>query len=159
MNTIDDIDRKIIDILQDDGRISNSELARRIGLTPTPTLERVRRLERDGVIKNYKAVVDEQLLGLGMIVFVSISLSMHQLKTVEEFCDAVDKIPEVLACYHTTGEGDFLLKIVTSGTTSYEELMWEKLTRLPGVNRIHSTVVLSTKKYETKLPVNAGGKS
>lgn len=156
MLPLDDIDKKIIDILQDDGRISNSELARRVGLTATPTLERVRRLEREGVIKKFKAVVDEKSLGMGMTVFVAITLSMHQLKTVEDFCDEVDKIPEVLACYHTTGDADFLLKVVTGNTGDYEELMWKKLTKLPGVNRIHSTVVLSTKKHETKLPVHIG---
>jgi DNA-binding Lrp family transcriptional regulator len=156
---LDAIDKKILDILQENGRLSNNELARRIGLTATPTLERVRRLERDGIIKGYRTIVDEEKIGKGLTVFVSISLAMHKLQAVEEFCDEVDKMPEVLACYHTTGEADFLLKVVVSDTADYEHVMWQKLTRLPGVQRIHSMVVLSTRKDETKIPIDLGEES
>jgi len=156
---LDATDKKILNILQENGRLSNNELARRIGLTATPTLERVRRLERDGIIKGYRTIVDEEKIGKGLTVFVSISLAIHKLQAVEEFCDEVDKLPEVLASYHTTGEADFLLKVVVHDTTDYVHLMWQKLTRLPGVQRIHSMVVLSTRKDETKLPIDQGDES
>jgi Lrp/AsnC family leucine-responsive transcriptional regulator len=153
MLQLDDTDRKILEVLQEDGRITNNKLAKEIGLTTTPTLERVRRLEKSGLIKGYRAILDEKKLGKSMSVFASVSLTMHNHKTVQEFCEAIQDLHQILAAHHISGEGDFLLKIVVSSTAEYESFLLNHLTQLPGVQKIQTTVVLSTKKEETKLPI------
>ena len=151
---LDSSDIKILEILQNEGRLPNNELANRIGLTPTPTLERVRRLEREGVIKGYCARLDKEAVGKGMMVFVTVTLSIHQLKLLEEFTKAVLEIPEILTCYNITGEGDFLLQVVVKDTKHYERFMREKLATLPDVQRLNTTIVLNTIKEESVIPVN-----
>lgn len=153
MLQLDDTDRKILEILQEDGRITNNKLAKEIGLTTTPTLERVRRLEKSGLIKSYRAILDEKKLGKSMTVFASVSLTMHNHETVQQFCEAIQDLHQILAAHHISGEGDFLLKIVVSSTAEYESFLLNHLTQLPGVQKIQTTVVLSTKKEETKLPI------
>lgn len=150
---LDAIDRKILEILQTEGRIANNELANRIGLTTTPTLERVRRLEREGVIEGYKAKINKPAVEKGLTVFATVVLSVHQLNSLEEFTNAVQSIPEILACYNTTGEGDFLLHIVVKDTEEYERLLRTKLTTLPDVLRLQTSIVLSTIKEESNIPV------
>ncbi len=150
---LDAIDRKILEILQAEGRIANNELANRIGLTTTPTLERVRRLEREGVIEGYKAKINKPAVEKGLTVFATVVLSVHQLNSLEEFTTAVQSIPEILACYNTTGEGDFLLHIVVKDTEEYERLLRTKLTTLPDVLRLQTSIVLSTIKEESNIPV------
>lgn len=150
---LDAIDRKILEILQTEGRIANNELANRIGLTTTPTLERVRRLEREGVIEGYKARINKPAVEKGLTVFATVVLSVHQLNLLEEFTTAVQSIPEILACYNTTGEGDFLLHIVVKDTEEYERLLRTKLTTLPDVLRLQTSIVLSTIKEESNIPV------
>jgi len=154
MIPLDAIDQEILRILQTEGRIPNAELARRIGLTPPPTLERVRRLERSGVIRGYAARVDPEALGRRLTVFASVSLAMHQGGVVEDFMAAVRELPEVLECHHLTGDADYLLKVVVADTRDYERLLRERMIRLPGVQRIQSSVVLSTVKEETHIPLS-----
>lgn len=150
---LDAIDKKILEILQEEGRITNNELARRVGLTTTPTLERVRRLEREGIIEGYQARINKKAVDKGLTVFVTVTLSIHQLKLLEEFTSAVQAIPEILACYNTTGEGDFLLKIVVKDTQDYEHLLRTKLATLPDVQRVHTSIVLSTIKEQSNIPI------
>ncbi len=150
---LDEIDRKIVHLLQQEGRMPNNELASRIGLTTTPTLERVRRLEREGVIEGYSANLNREAVGKGLTVFVTVTLNVHQLNLMEEFTSAVKAIPEILACYNTTGEGDFLLHVVAKDTKDYEKLMRTKLTTLPDVQRLHTSIVLNTIKEESLIPV------
>lgn len=150
---IDSVDRNIIKVLQQEGRIANKELSERIGLTTTPTLERVRRLEREGVIEGYAAKVNKESVGRGFVAFVKVTLKVHQLNLLEEFTSAIQKIPEILACYHTTGDGDFLLQVVARDTKDYEQLMRNKLTTLPDVERLHTSIVLNTIKEQSPIPV------
>jgi len=150
---LDSTDLKIVDILQKEGRIANNELANRIGLTTTPTLERVKRLEREGVIEGYSARINKELVGKGLTVFVTVTLSVHQLNLMKEFTSAIQAIPEILACYNTTGEGDFLLEVVAKDTKDYEQLMRTKLTTLPDVQRLHTSIVLNTIKDKSLIPV------
>lgn len=150
---LDKVDKEIIQILQQEGRIANNELARRIGLTTTPTLERVKRLERAGVIEGYSARINREAVGSGLTVFVDITLSLHQLNLLEEFSEAIQKIPEILACYNTTGEGDFLLHVVVKDTKHYEHFMRNKLTTLPDIQRLQTSIVLRTIKEQTQIPV------
>ncbi|WP_421774011.1 Lrp/AsnC family transcriptional regulator [Gracilimonas sp.] len=150
---LDTTDKKIIAILQQEGRMANNELARRIELTTTPTLERVRRLEREGFIEGYSAKVNKESVGRGFTAFVKVTLSVHQLNLLEEFTSAIKEIPEILACYHTTGDGDFLLHVVAKDTKDYEQLMRNKLTTLPDVERLHTSIVLNTIKDQSPIPV------
>lgn len=149
----DSVDRNIIQILQKEGRIANKELSERIGLTTTPTLERVRRLEREGIIEGYTARVNKESVGRGFVAFVKVTLKVHQLNLLEEFTSAIQEIPEILACYHTTGDGDFLLQVVAKDTKDYEQLMRNKLTTLPDVERLHTSIVLNTIKEQSPIPV------
>lgn len=150
---LDTIDKKIVAILQQEGRIANNELAKRIGLTTTPTLERVRRLEREGIVEGYCAKINKESVGRGFTAFVKVTLSVHQLNLLEEFTAAVKEIPEILACYHTTGDGDFLLHVVAKDTKDYEQLMRNKLTTLPDVERLYTSIVLNTFKDQSPIPV------
>lgn len=153
VSKLDEADRKILSILQKEGRLSNKELAERINLTTTPTLERVRRLEREGVIEGYSARVNRQAVDKGFSAFVTVTLSVHQLRLMDEFTEAVKAIPEILACYNTTGEGDFLLYIVAKDVKDYEQLMRTKLATLPDVQRLHTSIVLGTIKEQSNIPV------
>ena len=150
---LDDIDREIIRILQTDGRITNNQLAQRINLTTSPTLERVRRLERLGIIEGYSAKINAEAVGNDLIVFCLVSLALHQWQTVEEFSKEIQKVPEVLACYHITGDADFLLQVVVADTHEYQQILKEKLTQLPGIQKIHTSVVLSTLKEQSALSI------
>ncbi|MDZ7657828.1 Lrp/AsnC family transcriptional regulator [Fodinibius sp.] len=151
---LDHIDRKILSILQQDGRIANNKLAEKVGLTTTPTLERVKRLEREGIIKGYGARVDEEAIGKGLVVFCSLRLAVHQMHTLDEVCDRINEMSEIQSCYHITGDSDFLLKIVVRDMSAYEKFMHDKLTRLPGIERIYSNIVLSTKKENYHIPID-----
>lgn len=150
---MDNIDKQIIEILQQEGRIANNELAKRIGLTTTPTLERVRRLEREGVVEGYSAHINKEKVGKGFTAFVTVTLSVHQLNLLEEFTAAIQEIPEILSCYNTTGEGDFLLQVVAKDTKDYEQILRMKLATLPDVMRVHTSIVLSTIKEQSIIPV------
>lgn len=150
---LDDIDKHILRILQTEGRISNKELAERINLTTTPTLERVRRLEREGVISNYEAKVDPKTVNMGFNAFVTVTLIAHRLPLLDEFTNAVKSIPEILACYNTTGDGDFLLHIVAKDVEDYELLMRTKLATLPDVQRLYTSIVLNVIKEQTNIPI------
>ena len=109
---IDRVDRKILEILQSDGRITNAQLSKEIGLSPAPTLERVKKLEQTGIIKSYHAELDPEHVGLGVTTFVQVSLKSHNKTTIEKFVSAIEKITEVTECHHTTGSCDFILKVV-----------------------------------------------
>lgn len=150
---LDNIDKKILSILQHDGRIPNNKLADEVGLTTTPTLERVKRLEREGIIRGYSAQVDAEAVNRGLVIFCSLRLAVHKMHMLDEVCEEIDKMPEIQACYHITGDSDFLLKIVVENMPEYEHFMHEKLTGLPGIERIYSNVVLSTKKENYHLPI------
>lgn len=154
---LDFIDRQIIELLQDNGRITNNELAKRVGLTTTPTLERVKRLEREGVIKGYTAWIDRESIDKGLTVFCSIKLSVHQLGEMTQFSEHIHNLPEILACYNTTGEYDYLLHVVVKDTREYEQFLRRKLTQVPGVERIYTSIVLSVIKEQSKIMVTENG--
>lgn len=152
-NGLDELDRKILEVLQTDGRISNAELARQINLSPPATLSRIRRLEEQGIIRQYTAILDRDNLGFDMLCFVNVSLKMHQFDQVEQFRAIVSQIPEVLECYHITGEYDYLLKVVIHNRKDLERFVVNQLTPIPGVARIYTSLVLSEVKSSTALPL------
>ena len=150
---LDQTDKKIIEILQENGRITNNELAKQVGLTTTPTLERVKRLEKNGIIKGYTAWIDRQKVGKGLTVFCSIKLAVHQMQEMQGFSEHIAGIPEILACYNITGEYDYLLHVIVKDTNEYEKLLRSKLTRIPGFEQIHTGIVLSVVKEQSKISV------
>jgi len=153
MDKLDKIDRDILQILQNNARITNTKLAKQIGMSPPPALERVKKLEKRGYIKKYAALLDPSKVGCSTIVFVSVSLAIHQCKSINRFVEKISELPEILECYHTAGEEDYLLKIIVSDIKEYEKFLVEKLTKIPGINHLKTSMVLSTVKYETCLPV------
>jgi DNA-binding Lrp family transcriptional regulator len=144
----DKLDRRILQELQEDARISNAELARRVQLSPPATLARIRRLEESGLIQGYTTVLDRKLAGYDLLCFVSVSLQVHELEQLYAFRSAIRDIPRVLECHHVTGDYDYLLKVVAQNTADLEDFLVNQLTPAPGVARIHTNLVLS----ETKPP-------
>ncbi len=150
---LDAIDRKILEILQNNSNITNAQLALEIGLSPAPTLERVKKLENGGVLKSYHAVVDYASVGLGVSTFVMVSLKGHNKENIEKFLKAIKKIDEVIECHHVTGQADFILKIVSTDIPSYQNLMLEKVSNIEVVDSMQSMVILSTMKDSKVVPI------
>lgn len=151
--SLDELDRAILRELQADGRISNVDLARRVSLSAPATHARVRRLERDGAIHGYTAILDREKAGYDLLCFVEVALQVHQLEQVEGFRNLVRSWPEVLECHHLTGEYDYLLKVVLRNRRDLERFAVNRLTPVPGVSRIHTSLVLAEVKSTTALPV------
>ncbi len=154
---IDEIDRKILCILQKEGRLPNARLAERVGLSPPSVLERVRKMEERGVIRGYMAQVEEELLGMKATVFVSVTLSFHNAEAINNFQRTILDMPEVIEAHHVTGEDDYLLKVVLPDIGAYESFLLDKLTRIEGVNKVKSSFVLSKLKRGGMLPLQPDG--
>ena len=150
----DEIDKKILNILQENGRITNADLAAKVGLSPPPMLERVKKLEKNGVITKYVALLDPKKINKSTIIFVSITLARHRLKSIDQVKEEFNSFPEILECYSVTGEEDYLLKVAVKDVEEYENFMLHKLAKIPAISRIKSFVVLSTLKYNTKISVD-----
>ena len=150
---LDNTDRKILEILQANSNITNAQLAKEIGLSPAPTLERVNKLETSGVIKSYHAVVDAGSVGLGVSTFVMVTLKGHNKENIEKFIKAIKNIDEVIECHHITGAGDFILKIVAADISAYQQLMLEQVSNIEVVDSLQSLVILSTFKDSKSLPI------
>ena len=152
-NMLDEIDLALLRSLQTEGRLSNVELARKINLSPPATLARMRRLEKDGYIRQYTAVVDREKAGYDLLCFIHISLQMHKVEQVEKFREATRRMPEVLECHHITGEHDYLLKVVLKNRKDLERFVVDKITPIPGVARIQTSLVLTEVKATMALPL------
>jgi DNA-binding Lrp family transcriptional regulator len=150
---IDDIDRAILSLLQEDGRTTNADLARAVGLSAAATHARVRRLEREGLIRGYVALLDRELAGFDLLCFVSVSLQLHQPALVTSFPQTVGAIPEVLECHHVTGEYDYLLKVAVRNRHDLERFIVDRLTPIPGVAKVQTSLVLRELKATTALPL------
>ncbi len=156
MNTqikLDKTDRKILEILQSNSKITNAQLSKEIGLSPAPTLERVKKLENLGVINSYHAKLDTSKIGLGVATFVLVTLIGHNRENIEFFVDEINKIDEVIECHHITGAGDFILKIISKDISTYQKLMLEKVSDIKVVDNMQSMVILSTFKDSKVLPI------
>lgn len=150
---LDDVDKAILEALQNDGRISNAELARRVNLSPPATHARVRRLEQRGYIDRYVTLLDREKAGFDMLCFVRVSLARHQPEEVDRFRAFVLKMPEVLECYHVTGDFDYMLKVVIHNRKDLERFLVARLTSIPGVARVYTSLVLNEVKSTTVLPL------
>lgn len=157
MEDIDDLDRKILQLLEQNARITNKELAKQLELSITPVFERVKKLERRGYIKKYVAVLDHEKLDKGMVVFLHIKMQAHNHESIARLMTEAQKLDEVMECYHVTGDTDFLMKVLMPDMKAYEEFVLNKLTKITGIGNINSAIVMSTVKQKTHIlqPVNS----
>jgi DNA-binding Lrp family transcriptional regulator len=151
--TLDEIDRRILVELQRDGRLTNQDLAGRIGVSASPCWRRVRALEEARVIKGYAALVDPAALGLNVSVFTQVSLERQEKKALQVFETAVGEWPEIMECYLMTGDADYLLRVVVPDLAAYERFLMARLTRIRGIASIKSSFALRSVKYRTDLPI------
>lgn len=152
---LDRYDRRILEVLQADGRLSNQELAERIGLSPSPCLRRVRALEEAGLITGYRALVDARKLGLSLMALVHISMDRHTPDRFSNFEQQVSRWPEVLECLLITGqEADYQLKVIVRDMDAYQALLLNRITRIEGVTGVHSSFVLRAVLDRTALPLD-----
>jgi DNA-binding Lrp family transcriptional regulator len=150
---IDNIDRKILRMLQENSKITNAYLSKQIGLSPAPTLERVRKLEKKGIISGYHAQLNLSKIGLGVSTFVLVSLKEHNKKNINIFLDKINKVKNVIECHHITGTGDFILKVVSENIASYQKLMVDKVSEIEATDSLQSMVILSTFKDNKVMPL------
>ncbi len=153
IKALDKTDLKILRLLQENGRISMTELAERVGLSTTPCTERVRRLERDGVIEGYYARLNPQAVGAGLLVFVEIKLSAKSGDIFDAFRREIQKIPQIMECHLVSGEYDYLIKARLPDMSMYRKLLGDILLQLPAANESHSYVVMEEVKETLLLPV------
>lgn len=151
MKELDRIDRKILNELQKDGRISNVELSKRVDLSPTPCLERVRRLERQGFITGYIATLNPQYLGAALLVFIEITLSRGEPDVFEQFNKAVVQSEAIQECHLVSGDFDYLLKARVADMSAYRKLLAETLLTLPSIKETRTYVVMEEVKVDTQL--------
>lgn len=150
---LDRYERKILHILQRDASLSVAAIADQVGLSQTPCYRRIDRLEREGIIKRRVALVDRAKVGLHAQVFAQVKLDAHGRANLDEFTSAIHALPEVLECYVLMGTVDFMLRIVARDIQAYERFFFDKLSQLPGIQEINSTVALSEIKATTALPI------
>ena len=151
--SLDETDKTILRMLQADGRVSNAEMARRVGLSAPATHARVKRLEQAGVIRQHATLLDREAMGFDMVCFISVSLQLHQYEAIERFKELVQDMPEVLECHHITGEFDYLLKAVFRNRDELQEFVVNKMTPIPGMARINTSLVLIEIKATQQLPI------
>jgi Lrp/AsnC family leucine-responsive transcriptional regulator len=152
--TLDKFDKKILDVLQEDGRISNQDLADRIGLSASPCLRRVRTLEEAGLIVAYRAILDPKIMGLSLMALIHISMDKHTPERFNHFETEIVDIPEIIECLLITGQSaDYQLKAVVKDMDAYQHLLLNKITRIRGVTGVHSSFVLQRVINKTALPI------
>lgn len=148
---IDATDKKILTILQKEGRITNAKLAQTVGLSPPAVLERVRRLENSGIIEKYVAILDREQSGFNIQTIVMVCLSHHQISSLQNVKERLTQMDEVLECHQLTGEVDFLLKVVVKDMASYTDFVNNKLSGIPGIQNVKTSFILETLKNSTVL--------
>jgi len=150
---LDRVDRRLLEVLQREGRLSNVALAERVHLSPSPCLRRLKALEHDGVIEGYRAVLDREAVGLGLTVFVELKVEGHSDKLAEAVQEAVTAMPEVVSCHIVSGAADFLLEVVVPDLRAYERFLLGSLLKLPSVSDVRSNFAIRTVKAPGPLPL------
>ncbi|MDX1408989.1 MAG: Lrp/AsnC family transcriptional regulator [Saprospiraceae bacterium] len=150
---MDITDRTILQVLQRNAKITTRELAESLHLTVTPTYERVKRLEREGVIKGYRAELDRHRLGLGLMAFCNVSLEAHHTEFIDQFEQDIQSLQEVVACYHVAGVFDYLLQVIVPDMDTYQYFVARKLAALPNIGKVQSLFVMTEVKVSTELPI------
>lgn len=151
---LDATDRRILKMLQLDGKATIKEMANQLNMTNTPVFERVKRLERDGFIKQYTAILDRQKIGLQMVVFCTVSLKVHHADFLERFEQEVTCLEEVVECYHIAGMFDYLLKVVVRDMDVYRQFVSKKLAALENIGKVQSSFVMTEIRHSTALPIS-----
>ena len=149
---LDKTDLKILKILQENCKITNLDLSKKIGLSPAPTLERVKKLEQSGYIESYHAKVNPQAIGLNVQTFVQVSLAWQKENALNNFMEKLKTVDEIVECYIITGEADFLIKIVCKDIPTYEQLLFKTLSQIEEIERLKTLMTLSTVKNSKVLP-------
>lgn len=152
MTSLDSIDQKILQLLQEDAKLNVKDIAIRLNLTKTPIYERIKKLEREGVIDKYVAIVNRKKLTPSILVFISGKLEVSRFEQTEEFYEGIMKLPEVLDCYLMSGEYDFLLKVMVKDLDDYHEFYSKQLSQVPRVSYVSTSFVLNEAKRSTVLP-------
>jgi DNA-binding Lrp family transcriptional regulator len=152
LEKLDKTDLKILHILQENSKITNLDLSKKIGLSPAPTLERVKKLENTEIIQSYHAKVNQQAIGLNVKTFVQVSLAWQKDNALNNFMAKVQEIDEIVECYIITGEADFLMKIVCKDIPTYEQLLFKTLSQIEEIERLKTVMTLSTIKDSSVLP-------
>ena len=150
---LDRLDYRILHYLQNDARLTNLELAAKVGLSPSPCLRRVKALEDSGILKRYVAILDAVAVGLPISAFINVSLRSQEREALEQFQSRIASYPEVMECYLMTGTSDYLLRVVVPDLESYERFLGDKLTRIPGIGNIQTSFALKPVVYRTELPL------
>ncbi len=151
-NKLDKTDLQILKTLQENSKITNLDLSKTIGLSPAPTLERVKKLEQSGVVESYHAVVNANAIGLSVKTFVLVSLAWQKENALNHFMEKIKKIDEIVECYIITGEADFLIKIICKDIPSYEQFLFKSLSQIEEIERLKTLMTLSTVKDSKLLP-------
>lgn len=153
MTGLDKTDFKILKILQENGRITNIQLSMDIGLSPAPTLERVRKLESNGFIKSYHAMVNEEILGLKLKTVVQASINYSKTDAIKSFTKQIQAIDEIVECYLVSGSADFLMKIIVADINAYEKLIVDKISKIQEISNLQTMIILSTVKNSHTIPI------
>jgi Lrp/AsnC family leucine-responsive transcriptional regulator len=154
MLQLDGFDRKILDALQENGRITTQELSERVGLSATPCARRIKRMEDDGLIDRYVTLLNPERLGLALTVFVNVRLNTQSAKTFDAFEDAIRKLPEVVGCYLLAGNYDYLVQVRVADVEAFRTFIRDRLVTIDGIGETQSNVVLEETKHTTALPLN-----
>jgi DNA-binding Lrp family transcriptional regulator len=154
MSSLDKTDIRILDILQKDSKTTIKEIAHRLNLSTTPIFERIKRMETQGIISQYVAIVDPKKLGIKLTAFIEISIIDHSMQAIDAFVEAIQIYPEVIECHHVTGDSDFLITILTEDIESYNNFITKKLSKAPNVGKVRSSFSLSTKKKTTAIKLS-----
>ncbi len=153
INFIDSIDLKILDMLQNDSSIPNSRLSKKVGLSPSSALSRVKRLKREGYIKKYVAILNEETVGKSTVAFVFVTLFPHKPDVAKRFVEKIQDVTHVMECYHITGKADYLLRVVARDIPEYRDLLVDTLISMDEVESVQTWFVLKTEKRDTRLPI------
>lgn len=151
--TLDQIDKRILSALQQNGRLQNNELAQQIGLSPSPCLRRVKILEDNGIIEKYTAIINTEKIGKNMLLFTRVWLTNQDIETVEKFTNMIQGLPQILECHLMVGDSDFLLKVLVSSLEEYRQLQIEYLTREYAVQNIKTEIPMQRIKYTSEVPL------
>jgi len=154
MESLDPLDKEILKILQEDACISNINLAKALDLSPSATHTRVRRLEENGYIEKRLTVLNREKLGFDMLCFILVSLQTHHVDEINQFRHAVQSMPEVLECHYITGKYDYILKIAVASRTALQQFMLTKLTPLPNISTVQTSLIFEEVKFTTALPLD-----
>lgn len=150
---LDPFDRKILEVLRENARATNVEIAEKVGLSEAPCSRRIKRLEQEGVIQGYSARMNPDAIGLGFIAYVTLVLDYITGSTAQEFVDRIGEIPEVVSCYIVSGSYDAILHVAAADSAAYSDIVFDKLRRIPGVKDVRSSFIMKTIKESPGLPL------